>query len=117
MGDKKLTKRLLKCIAHHKGRCFYCQLSVDVAKVQPHPRAPTLDHVTPRSRGGKNTATNRVLACYLCNHQKGDMTLDEFRAYRRAILILGLSKREALRCIRAANSAGNNPNDEGRHTS
>ena len=32
----------------------------------------TLDHVLPRSRGGKNTWENVVAACKPCNHRKGN---------------------------------------------
>lgn len=41
------------------------------------------------------------------------MTLDEFRAFRRAIMILGMSKREALKHIRSTNSAQGSPSNEG----
>lgn len=34
----------------------------------------TIDHVLPRSRGGKSTWTNCVLACFPCNSKKGDKT-------------------------------------------
>lgn len=99
------SKRVRALCVKQAGRCFYCQLTMDFSLAQPHPRAPTRDHLTPRSRGGKNTRDNVVLACYLCNHQKGDMTLDEFRAFRRAVMVLGMSKREALRLARFPNSA------------
>ena len=36
-----------------------------------------LDHVLPRSRGGKTTWTNTVVSCYKCNTKKGDSTLRE----------------------------------------
>lgn len=32
----------------------------------------TIDHIVPRSRGGKDHWTNTACACYLCNHRKGD---------------------------------------------
>lgn len=37
----------------------------------------TLDHVLPRSRGGKDTWTNLVLACVRCNLKKGSRTPEE----------------------------------------
>lgn len=37
----------------------------------------TLDHVTPRSRGGKTAWDNVVTACKRCNHKKGDRTPTE----------------------------------------
>jgi len=32
----------------------------------------TLDHVVPRSRGGKSAWENLVACCHACNHHKGD---------------------------------------------
>jgi 5-methylcytosine-specific restriction endonuclease McrA len=37
----------------------------------------TLDHVLPRSRGGRNTWDNLVACCSSCNHHKGNKTPDE----------------------------------------
>lgn len=36
--------------------------------------AGTIDHVLPRSRGGRNTWLNTVAACGGCNQRKGDRT-------------------------------------------
>lgn len=47
-------------------RCAYCG----------H-RAETIDHVLPRSRGGKHTWENCVASCMACNHRKADRLLDE----------------------------------------
>ncbi len=37
----------------------------------------TLDHVVPRSRGGRSTWENLVACCYRCNNGKGDRTPEE----------------------------------------
>jgi 5-methylcytosine-specific restriction endonuclease McrA len=37
----------------------------------------TVDHVVPRSRGGKDLWTNTACACYHCNHRKGDRLPNE----------------------------------------
>ncbi|MEM6297422.1 MAG: HNH endonuclease [Bacteroidota bacterium] len=37
----------------------------------------TLDHVVPRSKGGKTSWTNLVTACQDCNSKKGDLTVEE----------------------------------------
>lgn len=50
--------------------CQYCG-------TRPH--ALTLDHVQPKSRGGRNTWENLVTACAICNHRKGGRTLHEAR--------------------------------------
>lgn len=36
------------------------------------PNFPTIDHLTPRSLGGTNGLDNLVVACFNCNHERGD---------------------------------------------
>ena len=43
-------------------KCVYCGSSHNL----------TLDHVIPKSKGGKDTWKNMVTACKMCNHKKGD---------------------------------------------
>jgi len=50
--------------------CQYCQKKLVKADA-------TLDHVIPRSRGGKLNWTNVVLACKNCNQRKGSRTPEE----------------------------------------
>jgi 5-methylcytosine-specific restriction endonuclease McrA len=50
-------------LARDDRRCAYCGKN-----------ATTVDHVLPRSRGGRNTWKNTVAACESCNHRKGDRT-------------------------------------------
>jgi 5-methylcytosine-specific restriction endonuclease McrA len=47
--------------------CQYCG-------VQPGTEELTIDHVVPRSRGGRSTWENCVLACVACNGAKADRT-------------------------------------------
>jgi len=51
-------------------RCQYCHEFFDENQL-------TLDHVRPRSRGGKTTWLNIVACCFTCNHQKRDRTPKE----------------------------------------
>lgn len=37
----------------------------------------TVDHIVPRSRGGKDQWTNTACACYHCNHRKGNRLPNE----------------------------------------
>jgi len=48
-------------------QCQYCHSSKDL----------TLDHVHPKSRGGKTSWDNLVTACKSCNGKKGDFTPEE----------------------------------------
>ncbi|QEV99394.1 HNH endonuclease [Microbacterium caowuchunii] len=59
-----VTRRgVLRRDAH---RCAYCGGA-----------ASTIDHVLPRSRGGKDTWENLVACCLRCNNLKGDRTPQE----------------------------------------
>lgn len=50
--------------------CQYCG-------VQPKLKELTVDHVMPKSRGGRGEWTNCVLACVECNKRKSNRTPDE----------------------------------------
>lgn len=47
--------------------CQYCGINKDL----------TLDHLIPRSKGGKSNWTNLVTACKSCNAKKGDFSPEE----------------------------------------
>lgn len=51
-------------------RCCYCG-------GRPGTELLTIDHIVPRSRGGKTTWTNCCLACVKCNSKKANRTPDE----------------------------------------
>lgn len=59
--------------------CIYCGLMVgDVQKRQVLQRRDfTLDHIMPKSRGGRYTWTNTACACAACNGRKGNRTPHE----------------------------------------
>lgn len=50
--------------------CAYCGQIFPAYKL-------TIDHVLPKSRGGRNIWMNTVSACKTCNHRKGDRTPEE----------------------------------------
>ena len=47
----------------------------------------TIDHVTPKAKGGKSTFENCVTACKPCNHKKADRLCSEAKMYlmRKAV--------------------------------
>lgn len=57
-----LTRQNIFRRDHNK--CQYCGLMNDL----------TLDHLIPRSKGGKSTWVNLVTACKTCNSKKGDLS-------------------------------------------
>ena len=48
-------------------KCVYCGNSKQL----------TIDHLIPKSKGGKNTWENLVTCCSRCNVKKGDKTIDQ----------------------------------------
>ena len=54
-------------------RCHFCETTLD------NFGDSTLDHLTPRSRGGDDSDENLALSCFECNHKKGPLTETEFR--------------------------------------
>ncbi len=65
----KVPKREIKfnrrnILARDENRCQYCGKRLPASQL-------SIDHVTPKSRGGKSTWTNVVAACNPCNTRKG----------------------------------------------
>lgn len=56
--------------------CFKCQYCVESF----HPSDLSLDHVVPRSKGGKLTWENTVTACKVCNFKKGQTMPDNLKS-------------------------------------
>jgi 5-methylcytosine-specific restriction endonuclease McrA len=73
-----LSKTSHKICAYNRGvvlvrdeyKCQYCDKQLSY-------REATIDHVLPRSRGGKNTWHNCVTSCRSCNRRKNDRTPPE----------------------------------------
>lgn len=63
-----LSRRTILARDHYT--CQYCGERLPKSKL-------TIDHVTPRSRGGETRWENIVAACGPCNRRKGDRTPDE----------------------------------------
>lgn len=52
------------------GKCCYCGKKITQKEA-------TVDHVIPRSKGGKSTWDNVALSCGHCNRKKGDRTPEQ----------------------------------------
>ena len=66
------TPNRVRILIRDKYRCQYCGrkgMAFDL----------TLDHIIPKSRGGKTVTENLCAACQACNNRKGDRTPDEAR--------------------------------------
>ncbi|MGH3714881.1 MAG: HNH endonuclease [Micromonosporaceae bacterium] len=61
-------------MARDDRRCAYCRGPAD-----------TIDHVLPRSRGGRDSWRNTVAACGGCNQRKGDRNPTEARMPLRVL--------------------------------
>ena len=66
---KKITLTRKNVMRRDRNRCQYCGSKDKL----------TIDHVMPRSRGGRDTWDNLVAACVPCNNRKGNRTPDEAR--------------------------------------
>ena len=53
-----------------RNTCQFCGAALPASEL-------TLDHVMPRSRGGRSSWENLVASCYSCNNRKGDRTPEE----------------------------------------
>jgi len=53
-----------------RNTCQFCKSILPASEL-------TLDHVVPRSRGGRSSWENLVACCYQCNNRKGDRTPEE----------------------------------------
>lgn len=65
-------KQRLRIMMRDKMKCQYCGARGTQFDL-------TLDHITPRSRGGRSDAENLCAACKTCNQRKGDRTPEEAR--------------------------------------
>lgn len=75
LGEKFYTRETVfsdRQVLYARDRqiCAYCGDHFE-------PRSLTIDHVLPKSRGGKNTWMNCVSACKKCNGKKSDRTPEE----------------------------------------
>ena len=66
------TTQRNRILARDRSRCQYCGKRGTAFDL-------TMDHILPRSRGGRTVADNLVTACQICNNRKGNRTPEEAR--------------------------------------
>lgn len=60
-------------------KCYYCNFDFKFAiEIK---QTPSIDHLTPRKRGGDNHIDNLVLSCKSCNSKKGKMCEEDYYTY------------------------------------
>src|SRR5918995_6517935 len=82
MKARQRRKLFDRIYARDGGRCVYCGAIVrrPGPGVRRTPTLATLDHVVPRSNGGRLESGNLVLACRACNNERGVMDAGAFHA-------------------------------------
>jgi hypothetical protein len=82
--SKRLGKTAIQIRERDHHECQYChkpEVTVPPAKIS---NKHALDHLVPRIDGGKDVASNLVLACQSCNSARHSMTVKEWSVYARA---------------------------------
>lgn len=62
-------KQIFKRDGH---RCHICKAMTNPKATVPNPKAPTIDHIIPLSKGGTHEPANVATACFMCNCIKSD---------------------------------------------
>ncbi len=71
------SRTIFRC--RYRGARCCCEMNIPASTcgIQPGRENLTIDHVIPRSRGGRTEWENVVAACGACNRRKGNRTPDE----------------------------------------
>lgn len=82
---EKLSKKQFKKIVEYSVHYHFCYCYLCGEPITPGQKW-NLDHVYPRSKGGKTDPSNLRPTHYDCNQAKADMSLAKFRQIQRALL-------------------------------
>lgn len=77
-------KQRARILAKSCGSCVYCGFDENFLGAKHE-----IDHFVPVSRGGTNAHSNLVAACKSCNREKGDMLIEEYRAFLASLEDVG----------------------------
>lgn len=73
-----VKRHRLKAAERQGWRCYWCGVPMKIHEHSDHVSHPpdtlTAEHLTPRSKGGRNTKDNIVAACLRCNQDRADNT-------------------------------------------
>ena len=86
--SKRLGRVARQISVRDGGACVYCGATAETSGAHLH-----LDHLTPRSEGGEDVATNLVLACRRCNSARKAMSLRVWAAWASANVSLSFAPR------------------------
>lgn len=71
LGERSnLLNRRQRIIQKYQGVCQMCGINTDVSVYE---KAPELDHIIPRSDGGRNEESNLSLLCNSCNNKRSNL--------------------------------------------
>lgn len=73
--------RMVALWKYQESICPLCENPIDLTTDLNSDLSPTIDHIVPRSKGGKNTASNYQLVHQFCNGLKNNG--DDSRAFSR----------------------------------
>ncbi|MGG6269968.1 HNH endonuclease [Leptolyngbya sp. AN10] len=65
MNSKQKHSKKSQLLRRFGSLCWWCQCSFSSEQL-------TLDHLIPKSQGGSNSLENLRLACFPCNHDRGN---------------------------------------------
>jgi 5-methylcytosine-specific restriction endonuclease McrA len=71
IGEKSVVFSRRNLFKRDRYTCLYC------GKQPTDHSELTIDHIAPKSKGGKSTWENCALACVECNKRKADLTLEK----------------------------------------
>ncbi len=83
----------------YKQTCQYCLKKMPELSLE-------VDHIDPVSRGGPDSFSNIILACYSCNSRKSDLYLEE--PGRSLLLSIAKNNVEYIMCVLQGKSYGMN---------